>query len=99
MRFKTGTEFKRSNLGGENFAGSLMRHVLFALHETVSKENAQEGVNYLRTEVKDFWGNRKKIMEILRYLNRLAHIDHMTQWEADAEAAQTLAGAIENYNA
>jgi adenine-specific DNA methylase len=99
VRFKTGTEFKRSNLGGENFAGSLMRHVLFALHETVSKENAQEGVNYLRTEVKDFWGNRKKIMEILRYLNRLAHIDHMTQWEADAEAAQTLAGAIENYNA
>jgi len=99
VRFKTGTEFKRSNLGGDNFAGSLMRHVLFALHETVTKENAKEGVNYLSAEVTDYWGNRKKIMEILRYLNRLAHIDHMPHWEVDAEAAQTLAGAIENFNA
>ena len=99
VRFKTGTEFKRSNLGGDNFAGSLMRHVLFALHETVTKENAKEGVNYLTAEVTDYWGNRKKIMEILRYLNRLAHTDHMPHWEVDAEAAQTLAGAIENFNA
>lgn len=99
VRFKTGTEFKRANLGGDNFAGSLMRHVLFALHETVTKENAREGVNYLVTEVSDFWGNRKKIIEILRYLHRLAHIDHMPHWETDAEAAQTLAGAIENYHA
>jgi len=99
VRFKTGTEFKRSNLGGDNFAGSLMRHVLFALHETVTKENAREGVNYLSAEVTDYWSNRKKIMEILRYLNRLAHTDHMPHWEVDAEAAQTLAGAIENFNA
>jgi putative DNA methylase len=99
VRFKTGTEFKRSNLGGDNFSGSLTRHVLFALHETVFKENAREGVNYLAAEVTDYWGNRKKIMEILRYLNRLAHIDHMPHWEMDAEAAHTLAGAIENYNA
>ena len=76
-----------------------MRHVLFALHETVTKENAREGVNYLVAEVTDYWGNRKKIIEVLRYLNRLAHIDHMPHWEVDAEAAQTLAGAIENYNA
>lgn len=99
VRFKTATEFKRANLGGDNFAGSLMRHVLFALHETVTKENAREGVNYLNAELSDFWGNKKKIIEILRYLNRLAHIDHMPHWEADAEAAQTLAGAIENFNA
>jgi hypothetical protein len=99
VRFKTGTEFKRANLGGDNFAGSLMRHVLFALHENVAKENAREGVNYLVAEVTDYWGNRKKIMEILRYLNRLAHTDHMPHWEVDAEAAQTLAGAIENFNA
>ena len=99
VRFKTATEFKRANLGGDNFAGSLMRHVLFALHETVTKENAREGVNYLNAELSDFWGNKKKIIEILRYLNRLAHTDHMPHWEADAEAAQTLAGAIENFNA
>ena len=99
VRFKTATEFKRANLGGDNFAGKLMRHVLFALHETVTKENAREGVNYLNAELTDFWGNRKKIMEILQYLNRLAHIGHMPHWETDAVAAQTLAGAIENFNA
>lgn len=99
VRFKTATEFKKSNLGGDdNFSGTLMRQVLFALHETVSKENAQEGINYLKDEV-DFWGNRKKIIEILRYLNKLAHIDHMQHWAVDAEAAQTLAGAIDNVNA
>ena len=99
VRFKTGTEFKRANLGGDNFSGSLMRHLLFALHETVTKENAREGVNYLTVEITDFWGNKKKIIEILRYLSRLAHTDHMQHWETDAEAAQTLAGAIENFNA
>jgi putative DNA methylase len=100
VRFKTSTEFKRANLGGDNFAGSLMRHVLFALHETVTKENTREGINYLRTKVSDFWGNRKKIIEILRYLNRLAPIDHMPHsGRADVESAQTLDGAIENFNA
>jgi len=54
---------------------------------------------YLVAKVTDYWGNRKKIMDILRYLNRLAHSHHMLHWEVDAGAAQTLAGAIENFNA
>ncbi len=54
---------------------------------------------YLVAEVTDYLGNRKKIMEILCYLNYLAHIDNILHWEVDAEAAQTLAGAIENFNA
>ena len=59
----------------------------------------RETVLYLVAEVNDYWGNRKKIIEILRYLNYLAHIDYMLHWDVDAEAAQTLAGAIENFNA
>jgi len=38
------------------------------LHETVTKK-MRETVLYLVAEVNDYWGNRKKIIEILRYLN------------------------------
>lgn len=96
VRFKTATEFKRANLRGDGFADSVMRHILFALHETVKREAAKEGLNYLRSEINDYWGQRKKIAEILRYLNRLHHVDHMPHWEVDAKAADTLAGAVDN---
>ncbi len=96
VRFKTATEFKRANLRGDGFADSVMRHILFALHETVKTEKAKEGLNYLRSEIDDYWGQRKKIAEILRYLDRLHHVDHMPHWEVDAETAATLAGAVDN---
>lgn len=96
VRFKTATEFKRANLRGDGFSGSVMRHILFALHETVKTETAKEGLNYLRSEINDYWGQRKKIAEILRYLNRLHHVDHMPHWEVDSEVAATLAGAVDN---
>jgi len=44
-----------------------MCQVLFALHATVAKSNAQRGINYLKDEV-DFWSNRKKL---LRYYDIL----------------------------
>ena len=42
-RFKTASEFKRSHLKGEGFDQSLVRHLLFAIFETASKETVQEG--------------------------------------------------------
>jgi len=75
-----------------------MRNLLFALHETVTKETAREGLNYFLAELADLWGERNKIIEILRYLNRLSHFDQMLHSDIEAKAAQTLAGAIENYN-
>lgn len=99
VRFKTPTEFGRSNLKDHGFDASIVRHALFAVHETIKQESAQEGVNYLKTELKaTFWNDRKKLIEVLRYLSRLEHFDHMPHWEADAEAAKTLAGALENTN-
>ena len=98
VRFKTAREFGRSNLKEHGFDASIVRHALFAIHETIKQESAQQGVNYLKTEVSTFWNDRKKLIEVLRYLSRLAHIDHMEHWETDAEAASTLAGALENTN-
>jgi putative DNA methylase len=95
-RFKTASEFKRTNLKGDGFDQTLVRHLLFAIHETVSKETVQEGLNYLKVEVPNYWSDRKRSLEILRYLSRLEHIPHLPHWKKDAEAARVLAGAVEN---
>jgi putative DNA methylase len=95
-RFKTASEFKRANLKGDGFDLTLVRHLLFAIHETASKETVQEGLNYLKVEVPDYWTIRKRALEILRYLSRLEHIPHLLHWRKDAEAARILAGAVEN---
>jgi adenine-specific DNA methylase len=95
-RFKTASEFKRTNLKGDGFDRTLVRHLLFAIHETVSKETVQEGLNYLKVEVPNYWSERKRSLEILRYLSRLQYIPHLPHWKKDAEAARVLAGAVEN---
>jgi putative DNA methylase len=95
-RFKTASEFKRTNLKSDGFDRTLVRHLLFAIHETVSKETVQEGLNYLKVEVPNYWSDRKRSLEILRYLSRLEHIPHLPHWKKDAEAARVLAGAVEN---
>jgi putative DNA methylase len=95
-RFKTASEFKRANLKGDGFDLTLVRHLLFAIHETASKETVQEGLNYLKVEVPDYWTIRKRALEILRYLSRLEPIPHLPHWRKDAEAARILVGAVEN---
>lgn len=97
VRFKTASEFKRQQLEGEGFASSLTRHVLFAIAETVREENARAGLDYLKTDGSvDYWGKRKAILALLAYFKPLAHIGHMPHWAEDADAAERLAGAVEN---
>ena len=96
VRFKSGSEFKKSHLSGMGFSGSLTRHILFAVHETVHSENAREGLKWFHTEIDDYWNQRKLILEILKYLSSTSHIPHMVHWEKDADAALRLAGAVEN---
>ena len=97
VRFKTASEFKRQQLEGEGFASTLTRHVLFAIHETVQQENARAGLDYLKTDgAIDYWGKRKAILALLAYLKPLAHVGHMPHWAEDANAAERLAGAVEN---
>ena len=96
VRFKTASEFKRAYLGGAGFAGTLTRHILFAVHETMHAEDAREGLKWFHAEVENYWDRRRLIIEILKYLSTTAHIPHMPHWEKDADAASRLAGAVEN---
>jgi putative DNA methylase len=100
VSLRTATDFGRKLLssaeGGDPFAESLTRQVLFAIKEVAASQegSAEPGLVWLRNEVKNFWANRKATLELLRYLARLEHT--VPAWEADAKAARVLAGAVEN---
>jgi hypothetical protein len=56
-------------------------------------ENVAAGVNWLRTELPDFWNLRTRMIELLDYLARLPMARSMAHWECDGRAAELLAGA------
>lgn len=91
---KTATEFTTKTLGDIGFSASLVRNALFAIRETVRTESTQQGKSWLRAELRDYWNQRKNLIEILRYLSTMGcKINH---WATDAKAAEILAGALEN---
>ncbi|WP_251930229.1 anti-phage-associated DUF1156 domain-containing protein [Salinibacter ruber] len=96
-RFKGATEFGTKQLDDEGFEGSHVRHALFAVHEAREQDDAQAGRLWLRNELPDYWGNRKKLIEILGYLASMESVAE--HWEEDAKAARLVAGAVENDHA
>jgi hypothetical protein len=93
-RLKTASEFGARLLGHGSFGVSLVRHALFAMREVVRTGEVKAGKNWLRTEVQDYWPQRKHLLEILRYLSTMGL--KLPHWQVDAKAAQLLAGAVEN---
>lgn len=101
-RLKSATEFGRRGLGGADFGGSLLRHVLYAVHLAGGETGAPAGFNYLKTELPDYWAQRERIIALLDYLAGLGRVSTMPQWAeaanrtADGRAAGLLAGAVRN---
>jgi len=95
-RLKTAGELGRRMLGGVGFSGSLVRQMLFAVHQTTVQEAPRAGLNYLKTELPDYWGMREKIIHLLDYLAALRRVSNMAHWYADAESAELLAGLVRN---
>jgi hypothetical protein len=93
-RLKTASEFGARQLGNGGFGVSFIRHALFAMREVVRTGEVKAGKNWLHTEVKDYWSQRKHLLEILRYLSTMGL--KLPHWQVDAKAAQLLAGAVEN---
>jgi len=52
------------------------------------------GKHWLRTEVQDYWPQRKHLLEVLRYLSTMGL--KLPHWQVDAKAALLLAGAVDN---
>ncbi|MCB1099684.1 MAG: DUF1156 domain-containing protein [Verrucomicrobiae bacterium] len=100
VRLKTATAFAKKQLGGEAdpFANTLTRHLLFAIRETTAAEgDTAPGKSWLRSEIPTYWADRKTLLEILRYLQRLEVT--LPHWKEDAKSARLLAGAVENDHA
>lgn len=106
-RLKSATEFGRRGLGGADFGGSLLRHVLYAVHLAGGEGGAQAGLGYLQTERRDYWAERARIIALLDYLAALGRVTTMPQWAAasgrmatnriaDGRAAGLLGGAVRN---
>lgn len=96
-RLKTASEFKNRKLSDDGFGSSLIRHLLFAIYETVQNEGTSAGRVGLHTELgQQYWNRRQEIIELLRYLSSTSMTSSMEHWGEDADAARLLAGAIEN---
>jgi adenine-specific DNA methylase len=95
-RLKTASEFGKRNLSGGGFSGSLTRQCLFAIAQTVKSEDTRDGLNYLHTELPDYWASRERIIHLLDYLAVLHQVASMDHWKKDAKAASLLAGAVRN---
>ena len=96
-RLKTASEFWGRNLGGDGFASSLVRHVLYAVKETTASGETVDGRNWFRNELgARYWSERKNLVGILSFFAGFAHSANMPQWAKDADAAKLLAVAVEN---
>ncbi len=92
-RLKTATEFGNRELGDSAFGRSLVRHALYAVMRAAQSDNdPTDSLNWLRTELPDYWPQREALTTILQYL-AAPGIDH---WRKDAAAARIVAGAVDN---
>ena len=95
-RLKSASELGRRNLSGGGFGDSLIRQCLFAVQLVVRSEETQDGLNWFKTELPDYWGNRERIVHMLEFFAELRHVSAMEAWRTDGRAAGLLAGAVRN---
>ncbi len=95
-RLKSATEFGRRGLGSAGFGATTLRLLLYAVHLAGGDDGAQAGLNYLKTELTDYWPQRERLVAQLDYLAGLGRVSTMPHWERDGRAAGLLAGAVRN---
>ena len=95
-RLKTAREFESRMLSGEGFAGSLTRQCLFAVYQVTQNEQVADGLDWLKTELSDYWTLRDKTLHILDFLGRIDRVSGMDHWNKDSESARLLGGMVRN---
>ena len=81
------------------FASSSLRHLLFAIRETVAANNDPEpGRQYLRDTYGPavYWQHRERFLALLEWLANLGNTAGMNAWTTDSAAARLLAGRLRN---
>ena len=96
-RVKTPKEFAMRNINDNSvFGQSLVRHALAAIYIALKEDNSSKSLNWLRSEVTDYWNNRNILVEILNYLSKAEVIDSMEHWKECAHEAFILKNLVEN---
>lgn len=84
--------------GNHPFADKPLRHLLFAIAETVAADNDPEpGRQYLRdTYGPSYWTHRESFVGLLEWLSALGNAADLAEWEKDSAAARILTGRLRN---
>lgn len=92
---------RTSATGPHPFAAAPLRHLMFAIRETVAADNSPEqGRQYLRdTFGQGYWSRREGFVNLLEWLSALGNAQGMNEWSADSHAARILAGRLRNDHA
>jgi len=105
-RIKSPSDFGKTllaqpgSVGQHPFAASPLRHLLFAIRETVAAESPEPGRQYLRDSFgQHYWNQRERFIVLLEWLASLGNADSMKEWVTDSEAARILAGRLKNDHA
>ena len=83
------------------FAATPLRHLMFAVRETVvAGSDPEPGRQYLRdTFGQSYWGHRERFIGLLEWLAQLGNTTGMEVWREDSDAARILAGRLRNDHA
>ncbi|GIV64888.1 anti-phage-associated DUF1156 domain-containing protein [Bellilinea sp.] len=95
-RLKTPREWGRRQLGEQGFGATLLRQVLFAIYQMEQSDDAGRGLNYLKSELSDYWALRESLLHLLGYLAGFRRISGMEHWHQAAEMAEILRARIQN---
>lgn len=84
--------------GSHPFGCTPLRHLLFAIRETVTAENDPEpGRQYLHdTFGPGYWAHRENFISLLKWLTALGNTAELSEWGKDSEAARILTGRLRN---
>lgn len=91
-RLKSASEFKKAEFTGSEFAGSMLRALLYAVHELQSEVEPDEVMSHLRDNVQDYLRRRNDIAAVAEYLAREVE----RRRPEEASAARILHGLVRN---
>ena len=95
-RFRTPSEFGRVGLADSEWGASLLRHLLFAVHQAAKSDSPKEGLLYIKAARPDYWIRREDIVALLEYLSFASRYTGMSHWKLDGEGAALLKGLVAN---
>lgn len=98
-RLKTPSEMAARNLRtAQGFGSAPLRDLLFAVYIVTRGDSPRDALQWLKTELTadGYREHRRRFVQFADYLAALQHNSSLAHWQADAKAAELLAGALRN---